>query len=83
MKYPKNWEKKENYLERVFEFDNFVQAVEFVNDIVPLAEEQGHHPDIEIFSYNKVRVKLTTHDEGSKITEKDVRLARKIEAILS
>lgn len=81
MKYPKNWKKKENYLERVFEFDNFVQAVDFVNEIVPLAEEQGHHPDLEIFSYKKVRVKLTTHDEGNKITDKDIDLAKKIDKI--
>jgi 4a-hydroxytetrahydrobiopterin dehydratase len=81
MKYPTNWEEKDNFLVRTFEFDNFVQAVEFVNKIVPLAEEQGHHPDIEIFSYNKVRVKLTTHDEGNEIREKDVELAVKINEI--
>jgi 4a-hydroxytetrahydrobiopterin dehydratase len=81
MEYPRNWKKKENHLERVFEFDNFVQAVEFVNDIVPLAEKQGHHPDLEIFLYNKVRVKLTTHNEGSKITEKDIDLAKVINEI--
>jgi 4a-hydroxytetrahydrobiopterin dehydratase len=83
MKYPTNWEEKDNFLVRTFEFDNFVQAVEFVNKITPLAEEQGHHPDIEIFSYNKVRVKLTTHDEGNEITEKDVELAEKIESIIA
>jgi 4a-hydroxytetrahydrobiopterin dehydratase len=81
MKYPTNWEEKDNFLVRTFEFDNFVQAVEFVNKITPLAEEQGHHPDIEIFSYNKVRVKLTTHDEGNKVTVKDVELAMKINEI--
>jgi 4a-hydroxytetrahydrobiopterin dehydratase len=81
MKYPTNWEEKDNFLVRTFEFDNFVQAVEFVNKIVPLAEEQGHHPDIEIFSYNKVRVKLTTHDEGNEIREKDVELAEEINEI--
>lgn len=82
MKYPKNWKKKENYLERVFEFDNFIQAVDFVDEIVPLAQEQGHHPDLEIFLYNKVRVKLTTHDEGRKVTEKDVELAKEINNLL-
>jgi 4a-hydroxytetrahydrobiopterin dehydratase len=81
MEYPKNCKKKENRLERVFEFDNFVQAVDFVNEIVPLAEEQGHHPDLEIFSYKKVRVNLTTHDEGNKITDKDINLAKEIEKI--
>jgi pterin-4a-carbinolamine dehydratase len=37
---------------------------------------------LEIFSYNKVRVKLTTHDEGSKVTEKDLALAKEINNLL-
>jgi 4a-hydroxytetrahydrobiopterin dehydratase len=81
MEYPTNWQEKDNFLVRTFEFDNFIQAVEFVNKIAPLAEQQGHHPDIEIFSYNKVKVKLTTHDKGSKITQKDILLAKKIDNI--
>ncbi len=82
MEYPINWQEKDNFLIRIFEFDNFVQAVNFVKKIVPIAEEQGHHPDIEIFSYKKVKVKLTTHDEGYKITEKDIELADKINGIV-
>lgn len=80
-KYPKGWEKQEGYLVKVFDFENFVEAVSFVNKIVPLAEEMGHHPDIDIFSYNKVKVKLTTHDKENQITKKDVTLADKINAI--
>ncbi len=81
MEYPKGWKEEESFLVKVFEFNNFVEAVDFVNKIVPLAEDMGHHPDLEIFSYKKVRVKLTTHDEGNKITEKDTELAEKIEKI--
>jgi len=81
MKYPKNWEKEENFLIRTFKFEDFVQAVDFVNKIVPIAEEHAHHPDVEIFSYKKVKVKLTTHDEGSKITDKDINLAKEINNI--
>jgi 4a-hydroxytetrahydrobiopterin dehydratase len=81
MEYPKGWKEEESFLVKVFEFNNFVEAVDFVNKIVPLAEDMGHHPDLEIFSYKKVRVKLTTHDEGNKITEKDTELAEEIEKI--
>ncbi|MFA7628397.1 MAG: 4a-hydroxytetrahydrobiopterin dehydratase [Candidatus Dojkabacteria bacterium] len=81
MEYPKGWKEEESFLVKVFEFNNFVEAVDFVNKIVPLAEDMGHHPDLETFSYKKVRVKLTTHDEGNKITEKDTELAEKIEKI--
>lgn len=50
-----------------------------MNKIVPIAEKMNHHPDIEI-NYNKVKVTLSTHDEGG-VTEKDFDLARKIESI--
>jgi 4a-hydroxytetrahydrobiopterin dehydratase len=79
--YPEGWKEQGGYLIRVFEFENFVKAVEFVNEIVPIAEEMEHHPDLEVFSYNKVMVKLTTHDEGNHITEKDLVLAKKIDGV--
>jgi 4a-hydroxytetrahydrobiopterin dehydratase len=79
--YSKGWKEQGGYLVKVFEFDNFIEAVDFVNKIVPIAEDMRHHPDLEIFSYKKVRVKLTTHDEGNKITDKDINLAKKIEKI--
>jgi len=82
VEYPKGWKEEEGFLVKVFEFNNFVEAVDFVNKIVPIAEDMGHHPDVEIFSYKKVRVKLTTHDEGNKITEKDIKLAKEINFIL-
>ena len=48
----------------------------FVNTVARLAEAANHHPDIVIM-YNKVRLTLTTHDEGG-LTEKDFKLARRI-----
>ena len=75
-----NWEKKDNYLVKEFEFGNFSEAVDFVNKIVPMANKADHHPDILIHSYKKVKVTLTTHDEG-KITEKDYQLAKEIDTI--
>jgi 4a-hydroxytetrahydrobiopterin dehydratase len=77
MKTPENWIIENNQLTRTFVRSNFVEAVEFVHKIVPIAEEADHHPDIEIFGYKKVKVKLISHDVG-KITEKDVHLAKKI-----
>lgn len=75
-----NWEKKDNYLVKEFELENFTGAVDFVNKIVPLANEADHHPDVLIHSYKKVKVTLTTHDEG-KVTDKDYDLAKKIDDI--
>ena len=48
----------------------------FVNKVASLAEAVNHHPDI-VINYSKVRLMLTTHDEGG-LTEKDFKLARKI-----
>ncbi len=75
-----NWDTEEKGLTREFEFANFVEAVAFVDRIVPLAEAADHHPDILIHSYKKVLVTLFTHSEG-KITEKDHALAAQIDAL--
>ncbi len=72
-----DWKTENNKWVKEFEFSNFVEAVKFVNKIVPLAESADHHPDILIHSYKKVRVELVTHSEG-QITEKDYDLAEKI-----
>lgn len=72
-----NWQLKDEKIRKTYEFEDFVAAMGFVIEVAQLAEEVGHHPDIEI-RYNKVVLSLTTHDEGG-VTEKDVRLAREIE----
>ncbi|MFM7221503.1 MAG: 4a-hydroxytetrahydrobiopterin dehydratase [Nodosilinea sp.] len=57
-------------------FRDFITAVNFVNRLVAPAEAAGHHPDLFI-SYNRVVIKLTTHDAGG-LTEKDFALAEVI-----
>jgi 4a-hydroxytetrahydrobiopterin dehydratase len=66
-------------ISHLFKFKDFVQAIAFVNAIVPLAEQEGHHPDIQI-SYNKVTIDLWTHAIGG-LSENDFILASKIEAL--
>ena len=56
-------------------FDDFIQGIRFLNRVARLAEGMNHHPDISI-RYNKVRLSLTTHDEGG-LTIKDFKLAQK------
>jgi len=62
-----------------FSFADFPAAVAFVNKIVPVAEAEGHHPDLYIF-YNRVRVELYTHSIGG-LSENDFILAAKIERL--
>ncbi len=76
-----DWKIKKNLLTKEFEFNNFVQAVKFVNKIMVVAQKANHHPDILIHSYSKVKIILTTHDK-KKVTEKDYSLAKKIDEIL-
>src|SRR5664280_3872975 len=70
------WKKNGNVIERNFQFENFVQAMDFVNQIAEAAEVVNHHPDIHI-SYNKVTMVLVSHDSGG-VTQRDIRMAGKI-----
>jgi 4a-hydroxytetrahydrobiopterin dehydratase len=51
---------KSGHLERMFAFDNFVQAMEFANRVGDLAEEAGHHPDLYV-AWGKCGIEIWTH----------------------
>jgi 4a-hydroxytetrahydrobiopterin dehydratase len=74
------WSLERGELVRHYEFDNFVQAMHFVNGVAELAEGAGHHPDIDI-RYNKVRLALISHDAGG-LTERDFDLAAGIDSLV-
>jgi len=75
-----NWNKETEKIAKEFTFENFKEALAFVNQVGDLAESMDHHPDILIHSYKKVKISLTTHSSG-KVTDKDHQLASKIDAI--
>ena len=58
-----SWSLEDKEIKREFRFKDFRQAMEFVNRVAAIANEQDHHPDIAI-SYNKVRLSLSTHKIG-------------------
>ncbi|MBR9700484.1 4a-hydroxytetrahydrobiopterin dehydratase, partial [Candidatus Woesearchaeota archaeon] len=64
-------------MEKEFSFPDFKTALDFVNKVGELAEEEDHHPDI-FLSWGKVHIQLTTHSENG-LTGKDVHLAKRIE----
>ena len=66
-------------LRKQFTFHSFPEAVAFVDKIAPIAEAEGHHPDIYIF-YNKVQLDLYTHAVGG-LSENDFIMAAKINAL--
>jgi 4a-hydroxytetrahydrobiopterin dehydratase len=67
---------EEHHVEKTFSFSDFVSALEFVNRVGALAEEQGHHPDIYL-AWGRVDVKIWTHKIDG-LTESDFILAAKI-----
>ncbi len=72
------WQRKGDSIERELVAPNFAAVVGFLNAIAVLAESLDHHPDLLIYGWNKLRVTLTTHDQGG-LTELDFKLAEKIE----
>ncbi|MGB3410825.1 MAG: 4a-hydroxytetrahydrobiopterin dehydratase [Microthrixaceae bacterium] len=66
-------------LVREFKFNNFTGAFGFMAAVATVAERMGHHPDWSN-SYNKVTVRLTTHDVGG-VTSLDVELAHEMSAL--
>ena len=76
-----NWEIINNEISKTFVFDNFSSAVGFFNQVAKEAEVCNHHPDI-LNSFRKIKINLTTHDE-KQITEKDLILATKIDALFN
>ncbi len=61
-------------------FPNFVEVITFVHRVANLAEEEGHHPDMNIHSYKKLIITLSTHAIGG-LSENDFILAAKIDAL--
>lgn len=74
------WDHEGNKIVRVVEFDDFMEGIDFVNAIAEIAEDAGHHPDLDI-RWCTITVALTTHDAGG-LTESDFEVARKIDTLL-
>ena len=74
------WEPEKKYIFRVFEFEEFMEGIDFVNNVGEIADEAQHHPDISI-KHTKVTLKLTTHDVGG-VTDLDIQLAQRIDNLV-
>jgi 4a-hydroxytetrahydrobiopterin dehydratase len=74
------WEEKNNTLFKKFKFRNFSEAFAFMTRIALEAEKMDHHPRWTNV-YNEVEIWLNTHDAGDTVTDKDRKLAKKIDEI--
>lgn len=73
------WSRDGGAITKDFKRDKFTGSVDFVNVIMPVAEEMNHHPDLAI-SWDTVTVTISTHSEGG-LTESDFELAARIDAL--
>lgn len=73
------WAQAGDSLEREYEFDDFASALEFVNEVGGIAEELGHHPDIEL-GWGRVVIRITSHEAGG-ITSDDFELAQAVDEL--
>ena len=69
------WTEADNALVKVYVFDGFVRAIAFMSSAAPLIEAMNHHPEWTNV-YNRVTVRLTTHDAGHTVTDLDRQLAQ-------
>jgi len=74
------WEEKNNTLYRKFQFKNFSEAFAFMTRVALEAEKMDHHPDWSNV-YNTVEIRLSTRSAGDVVTDKDRKLAQKIDAM--
>ena len=74
------WRRDGEALVRDLKFDDFAQAMAYVNRVADLAEEVNHHPDILVHGWNHVRLTLTTPSAGT-LTDNDYEMARKIDQL--
>lgn len=73
------WARDGDSIRRTYEHADFRVALAFVAYVGEIAEQLGHHPDIDI-RYNRVRLAVTTHDAGG-LTDKDLELARRVDGV--
>ncbi|NNE91798.1 MAG: 4a-hydroxytetrahydrobiopterin dehydratase [Verrucomicrobiales bacterium] len=74
------WEHEGKEIFRVVEFDEFMEGIDFIDAVAEIAEEAGHHPDIDI-RWCTITLHLTTHDQGG-LTEADFELAKRIDTLI-
>lgn len=76
-----NWKEENNALYRKFEFRDFSEAFAFMTRVAMIAEKMNHHPRWTNI-WNTVEVWLSTHDAGDVVTDKDRKLAEKIQSLI-
>ena len=75
------WEERDGALVKSFVFRDFVEAMGFMTRVALLAEKMNHHPEWTNV-YNRVDIRLTTHDAGNVVTDSDRTLAAALDEMV-
>lgn len=74
------WERDGDRIVKTFKLSSYAAGLAFASAVGIVCDALDHHPDLYI-GYKKVEIRFTTHDAGSKISQKDIDAARRIEAL--
>lgn len=74
------YDEEKNVITRTVEFEEFMDGIDFVNDLAEIAEDAHHHPNI-VIRHTRITLKLTTHDAGG-VTDLDIQLASRIDNLV-
>jgi 4a-hydroxytetrahydrobiopterin dehydratase len=75
-----DWKRDGDEIVRNWKFNDFAEAMAFVNRVADAAEDANHHPDILVHGWNNVRLTLTTHSAGG-LTDNDREMAERIDGL--
>jgi 4a-hydroxytetrahydrobiopterin dehydratase len=70
-----SWERNGDEIVRHWRFEDFAEAIAFVNRVAEVADEANHHPDIFVYGWNKVRLSLSNHSAGG-LSDHDMEMAK-------
>lgn len=70
-----DWKQENNQLVKTYHFKDFAHAIRFMQHCQPKIDALNHHPEWTNV-YNRIEVRLCTHDAGNQITSKDTELAQ-------
>jgi len=78
----RDWNIEENgrAIGKDFQFGNFKETISFVNKVAEIAESEGHHPDLRVYDFKNLEIKLSTHSTKG-LTQKDFDVAMMIDSL--
>jgi 4a-hydroxytetrahydrobiopterin dehydratase len=76
------WNTVDGKLVREMTFSDQTEAANFVLKVATMSDEVGHHADIEMYAWRKLRLTISTHDAGGIITEKDHNWTARVDELM-